>query len=86
MSTHPHYKLPDGKLISKRRVDDARELLNKVIAGGCTLVDLSDSELFSNGDRVEAMLYFRDKYNTTALEAKSAIEHLRGEEVPYVNS
>ena len=76
---HSHYKLPDGKLISKRRVDAARELLNEVIAGGCTLVELTDSELFSGGDKFEAICRFREKHNTGVADAKYAIEHLRGE-------
>ena len=81
MFTHPHYKLPDGKLISKSRVDAARELLNEVIAGGCTLVELTDSELFASGDKFEAIKRFRDKHNTGVVDAKQAIEYLRGENI-----
>lgn len=76
--THPHYKLANGELISKRKVDDALKLINQ-FAQGCTLVDLSDEELFSKGDKFDAITRFYKKHNTTLVEAKAAIEYLRGE-------
>ena len=76
---HPYYKLPNGRFVSKRAVDRARELLNEVIAEGCQLVDLTDSELFASGNKVEAIARFREKHDTSLADAKYAIEHLRGE-------
>lgn len=76
---HPHYKLPDGELVSKSSVDAALALINKVMAAECQLVNMTDSELFSSGDKIAAIRRFREKYDTHLLDAKYAIEHLRGE-------
>ena len=76
--THPHYKLSNGNLVSKRKVDEALALINQ-LAQGCTLVELSDEELFSKGDKFDAIMRFYKKHDTTMLEAKASIEHLRGE-------
>lgn len=77
--THMHYQFSDGTLVSKRTVDAALQLINKM-AQGCQPVELTDEELFSKGDKFEAIKRFYDKHNTTILEAKAAIEHLRGED------
>lgn len=76
--TNPHYLLANGELVCKRRVDDAVALVNKLVQG-CTLVELSDEELFSKGDKLDAIARFRIKYGTGILEAKTSIEFLRGE-------
>lgn len=76
--THPHYKLANGNLVSKHHVDEALKLITQ-LAQGCTLVELSDAELFSNGDKFDAIMRFYKKHDTTMLEAKAAIEYLRGE-------
>ena len=81
MPDNLHYKLPSGECISKRSVDNALALLNKVTASGCQLVSLTDSELFSYGDKLTAIQRFREKYDAGILEAKQTIEYLRGEEV-----
>ena len=75
---NPHYKLPNGELISKERIDKARELLAK-LDNGYSLVELTDEELFSNGDKFDAVVRFRNKHNCTLVEANAAIKHLRGE-------
>lgn len=78
--THPHYMFPDGEMVSKRTVDAALQLINKM-AQGCVVVELDDEDLFSKGDKFEAIQRFYRKHNTTPLEAKAAIEHLRGEDL-----
>lgn len=75
---HPHYMLANEEYVSKRRVDDALALISK-LAQGSALVELSDEELFSKGDKFEAIMRFYKKHGTTTLEAKAAIEYLRGE-------
>lgn len=80
-ASHPHYKLPSGKMISKKRVDEAMKLLQEITANGSELVYLTDEELFSCGDKMEAVMRFYKKHDTTALEAKDAIEFLRGENI-----
>ena len=74
---HPHYRLANGDLISKKEVDKARAILAR-LENGAELVDLSDEELFSNGDEFEAVYRFWKKYDCTVMEARTAIKHLRG--------
>ena len=74
---YPYYKLTNGDLISKERVDMARELLAR-LDNGYTLVNLSEEELFSKGDKVEAIRRFKEKHDCSLMEAKTAIEYLRG--------
>jgi hypothetical protein len=76
--THPHYMFPDGEMVSKRTVDAALRIVNKM-AQGCVVVELDDEDLFSKGDKVDAIWRFRQKHNASIAEAKAAIEHLRGE-------
>jgi hypothetical protein len=78
-TTHPHYMLANGELVSKRKVDDALALLGKIAQGGAW-VELSDEELFSKGDKFDAIVRFYKKHDTTLVEAKAAIEHMRGED------
>ena len=73
-----HYKLTSGELISKEKVDKARELIAK-LDEGYELIDLTDEELFSKGDKFDAVIRFRDKYECTLVEANAAVKHLRGE-------
>lgn len=75
---HPHYKLSNGSLVSKRKVDEALALISQ-LEQGYTLVELNDADLFSNGDKFDAIVRFYKKYDTTLVEAKAAIEYLRGE-------
>ena len=76
--THPHYMFPDGEMVSKRTVDAALRLINKM-SQGCVVVELNDEDLFSKGDKLDAIWRYRDKHNVGIVEAKAAIEHLRGE-------
>ena len=76
--SHLHYKLPNGNMISKEKVDGARKLLAQ-LEGGYDLVSLTDSELFSNGDEFEAVYRFWKKYDCSLIEARAAIKFLRGE-------
>lgn len=78
---YPHYKLPDGTFVSKREVCNAIKLLTR-FSQGHSPVHLTDEELFANGNKLDAIQRFREKHNITSiLEAKQAIEHLRGEPV-----
>lgn len=72
-------KLSNGNLVSKRHVDKAMELINS-LRDGFVLVDIDDDELFSKGDKLDAIQRFREKYDTGLLEAKAAIEFLREED------
>ena len=73
-----YYKLESGELISKERVDNAIELLSR-LRNMSSFVDLTEEELFSKGDKIQAIRVFHDKHGCTLAEAKAAIEHLRGE-------
>ena len=75
---NPHYKLPNGDMISKASVDKAKALLAR-LNDGYELIELTDEELFSKGDRFDAVVRFRNKYDCTLTEANAAIKHLRGE-------
>lgn len=71
-------KLSNGELVSKAKVDAALELVAK-LKGGYSIVELSDNELFTKGNKVEAIKYFMNKHNVSLAEAKEAIEFMRGE-------
>lgn len=75
-----YYQLEDGELISKERVDSAIELLSR-IKNANGIVNLTEEELFSKGDKFQAMRVFRNKHDCSVMEAKVAIEHLRGETI-----
>lgn len=75
--------LSNGELVSKRRVDEAVELIAKM-KDGVKVVELTDEELFTNGNKFDAIKRFHEKYNVGLIEAKCAIEFLRGEELNYV--
>ena len=71
-----HYKFANGDLISKSRVDDAIELLNR-LRDGFTVVELTDMELFTKGNLLNAVKRFSEKHDVTLIEAKYAIDFLR---------
>lgn len=73
-------KFANGDMVSKRRVDDAIELVAR-LANGFTVVELSDEELFSKGNKFDAIKRFYEKHHVGLAEAKAAIEHLRGEDL-----
>ena len=83
MNRNLYCVLGNGELVPKRKVDEAIELIAKM-KDGMEVVELTDAELFTYGSKFEAILRFREKYDTGLLEAKSAIEFLRGEEIGYV--
>ena len=73
-----YYELSNGELVPKRKVDAAFELIER-LKKGCSIVGLSDIDVFTKGDKFDAILRFRDKYDTPIVEAKEAIEFLREE-------
>lgn len=75
---YTYYKLTSGELISKESVDRALALLAKLRELN-TVVELSETELFAHGDKLQAIRAFKDKHDCSLVEAKTAIEHLRGE-------
>ena len=78
---HFHYMLlSNGELVSKRKVDDAIDLLAK-LKGGVSLVQMTDMDLFTRGDKFEAIKRFHEKHDVSLLEAKAAIEFLRGDDL-----
>ena len=75
-----YYKLTNGEYISKEKVDDAVALLQKFFNAGATLVDLCDDDIIDKGNKIDAIMAYRRKYDACRLaEAKAAIEYLRGE-------
>ena len=77
---HLYCKLSNGNIVPKHKVDDAMELIAS-LKNGFAVVELSDEELFSNGNKIDAIRCFMNKHNTGLAEAKAAIEHLRGEDL-----
>ena len=75
---HTYYRLSDGEMISKERVDAAIDLLNR-LKGAVSITQLTDIDLFTKGDKVEAIRRFYLKYDTPLVEAKAAIDFLRDE-------
>ena len=73
-----YYELSNGELMPKHEVDAAFELIER-LKEGCSIVNLSDIDVFTKGDKFDAILRFRDKYDTPIVEAKEAIEFLREE-------
>ncbi len=73
-----YYKLNNGELIPKSKVDAAFALI-ELLKKGCSIVNLSDIDVFTKGDKCDAVFRFRDKYGTSILEAKEVIEFLREE-------
>ena len=71
-------KLSDGSMIPKYRVDSAINLIEQ-LKGGYSVVEMSDIDLFTKGDLIDAVRRFRDKYDTLLVEAKAAIDFLREE-------
>lgn len=75
-----YYKTNNGDMIAKWEVDSAIRTLEK-LKDGFEIVNLSDEEVFTKGSKLDAIKRFREKYDTGLLEAKCAIEFLRGEEM-----
>lgn len=69
-------RLPNGKLVSKRSVDNAIELMSE-LKDGFTVFEICDEELFLKGNVVEAVQRYRNKHNVSLKEAKEAIDILR---------
>ena len=72
------YYLVNGEYISKSKVDDALNLLSKIIHG-FPLVSLTDNEVIHKGNKIDAVCAYNRKYDCGLAEAKAAIEYLRGE-------
>lgn len=75
---YPHYRLGNGELIPKRKVDQALDVLKKLADNGAVLTDLTYEELLSKGDMFDAICAFRDKHSCGLIEARKAIKFLRG--------
>ena len=73
-----YYKLNNGNVVPKSKVDDAIDLIGQ-LKGGYSVVEMSDIDLFTKGDLIDAIRRFRDKYDTLLVEAKAAIDFLREE-------
>ena len=73
-----YYQLSDGNMIPKYKVDDALNILQKIIGGG-HIVDLTDDEVIHKGTKIDAIQAYRRKYDCGLVEAKATIEFLRGE-------
>lgn len=73
-----YYELSNGELVPKHKVDAAFELIER-LREGCSIIGLSDINVFTKGDKLDAIIRFRNKYNIPINEAKEAIEFLREE-------
>ena len=80
MNRNLYCVLSNGELVPKRKVEEAIELIAKM-KDGMEVVELTDEELFAYGNKVDAVMRFREKHDTTVTEAHYAIEFLRGEEL-----
>lgn len=75
---HKYYTFTDGEVISADRINMALSLVAK-LKDGFTIVELSDSEVYAMASKVEAIKLFHERHGIGLIEAKAAIEHLRGE-------
>lgn len=73
-----YYKLSNGELVPKSKVDTAFALIER-LKEGCSIIGLSDIDLFTKGDKIDAIIRFRHKYNIPIDEAKESIEFLKEE-------
>lgn len=80
MDRNLYCMLKNGELIPKAKVNAILDMLIK-LSEGFSIVQLTDEELFTKGDKFDAIKRFREKYDTGLMEAKCAIEFLRGEEI-----
>lgn len=77
---HLYYLLDGGEHISAEKVNKALHTIQKVIRKGKCIEYLSDDDVIKFGDKVDAIMAYRRKYPSTTVEAKQAIEFLRGED------
>lgn len=75
---HAYCKLANGELVPESKVDAALELVVK-LRGGYDVMELSDDEIILKGTKFDAIKSFAHKHNVSLIEAKEAIEYLRGE-------
>lgn len=73
-----YYELSNGELVPKHKVDAAFELIER-LREGCSTIGLSDIDVFTKGDKIDAIIRFRNKYNIPINEAEEAIKFLREE-------
>ena len=77
---HIYYKLANGDFVPKCKVDKAFELI-KSLMDGFDILHLNDSDVMSFGDKFDAIKLFREKHDCGLMEAKEAIEFMRGKNV-----
>ena len=80
MNRNLYCQLTNGTMIPKRKVDDALMLFES-LKDGFVVREISDEELFTNGNKFDAIKRFHEKHNVGLAEAKAAIEYLRGAEL-----
>lgn len=78
---YPYYRLSNGELIPKRKVDWALDVLKKLADHGAILTDLTYEEILAKGDEFDAVKAFKEKHDCSVLEARNAIRFLRGTEL-----
>ena len=74
---YQYFALSSGEYISKREVDAAFKVVNKLSSSLATLVNLNDDQLIKLGNYYDAVMAFHRKYNCGLAEAKEAIDFLR---------
>lgn len=75
------YYIVDGEYISCEKVENAMSIIRKVLNPDTRFAYISDEELFSKGDKLDAIKVFTKKHHCGLLESKTAIEFLRGEDI-----
>ena len=74
---YQYFALSSGEYISKREVDAAFRVVNKLSSCIATLVNLNDDQLIEHGNYYDAVMAFHRKYDCGLAEAKEAIDFLR---------
>lgn len=74
---YQYYALSTGEYISKREVDTAFRVVNKLSSCIATLVNLNDDQLIKLGNYYDATIAFHRKYDCGLVESKEAIDFLR---------
>ena len=78
MNLNTYCKLSNGTLVPKYKVDDAMRLIAS-LSEGFSIVELEDMELFTKGNKFDAIRRFREKHDVSLMDAHASIEYLRDE-------
>ena len=81
---HTYYRLSDGEIISKERIDAAIDLLNR-LKEVVSVAQLTDIDLFTKGDKIEAIRHYHPKHDIPYVEATALLQYVMKGDNHYEN-